>query len=202
MDIKTKCWCIKGFYFFPLIVVLDCIVISSWSSLPVKAVEYSLFLIKPRVSCPPVRKLNLWKAADALKPASTKTLHPKLCFQSQSWMFVAAQQLKERWAPDLFSQIMAHTLEACLGELYLPPHHQLLIGSAFIKMCAPKTKASSAASRLCFFMPQWKDETSLNASTAPCQVELRDHDVYFIPWCTVKLGKGQHLPWNKSKEED
>lgn len=74
-----------GLYFFPLWLVLDCAVISSWSILLVNTVvECVLYLMKPRACStpipPPVRRLNLWKAADGLKPAFTKTVY----FQSQT----------------------------------------------------------------------------------------------------------------------
>lgn len=104
---ETKCWSLMGFYFFPLLAVLDCILISSWWSLPVNAVECSLYSIKPGACWPPCDKAELLKSCRCPETSFYKNTSEKV-FSKSEWVFVTAQWLRERWASCLLSQITTH----------------------------------------------------------------------------------------------
>lgn len=115
LDMETK-----RFSSFPLMVVLDCFVISSWSSLPVNAVGCSPYSIKPRARWLPSEKAQLMKM---LQMPWKQLLQKHFCFLfffSQSWMFVVAQRLRGKMSwQSVFSDDDTH-LRSISGRVLSP----------------------------------------------------------------------------------
>lgn len=136
---------------FLFLSVLGCIVISSLASLPVNAGFFFLYSIKPRACWPPCEKAELMKRWKCPETSFCKNTWKKMFFQSQSWMFVAAQQLRERWAPNLFYSDHDTHVRSISGRVISPSTSSAFNWLCLYKNVCPKDRSiKHCISAMCF----------------------------------------------------